>query len=944
MPFAPRERAALVVALFVALSTSVTRAHAQRACGEWTPGLFPLDGVGSSFGGGVWAMTTFDDGTGSALYVAGGFEIAGATFARSIAKWNGTSWSPLGSGLSGTFPDSGVVNALAVFDDGTGVALYAGGGIDTAGGVPVNHLAKWNGTSWSDVGGGVDAEVDSLAVFDDGSGPALFVGGVFQHAGGLPAQCIAKWDGQAWSPLADDFPGSAYVRAMILFDDGQGPALYAGGDFLHSRLRNLNHVARWNGSAWSALGTGIDDCCQSLSVFSFATFDDGRGPALFVGGTFAFASGVFSPCLARWNGSEWSTVGGGLTTSAPYGANALAVFDDGTGPALFAGGLFSAAGGTPANNIAKWNGTSWSALGLGLTEDTTQNYARSLIVFDSGSGPALFAAGWFRGAGDQLVNAIARWDGSRWSKIESGTPGRSPSGGGNALGIFDDGAGPALYIGSDAQTFFAPLVPKRPLVKWTGTSWTELPSMDGDVRALMAFDDGSGQALYVGGTFSTAGGVPAAGIARWNGMSFSDVGGGFDGDVHSLEVFDDGTGPALYAGGPFTQAGGVSAQRIARWNGVAWSPIGGGFPGSASSHDSVDTLTTFDDGNGIALYAGGQFRVSRGAPANQLARWNGTSWSDVGGGTDGRIRALAAVDDGRGPALFAAGSFLTAGSTSVLDIARWNGTSWSELPGIVNVSFFGLRALVGFDDGNGPALYVGGDFSDAGGVAAANNVARFRNGAWSSLGSGTDRYVSALGVYDDGTGAALYATGLFVEAGNVVSSGVAQWKGSRGPARRGNVNAAAGSVRDVLFVNGSAGDAERVVSVTGGAPIDVRLDHAPNGPLVAPYVLWAWPGPPTHAVEIFRGESRIGCLVNPTPFNRPLGPQPVACLRSPGIPTRACRGVGERTGPAAAPFTLHLTRGFRASATITFQGILRDDFAPNASGYSVTNATVVESR
>ncbi len=73
-------------------------------------------------------------------------------------------------------------------------------------------------------------------------------------------------------------------------------------------------------------------------------------------------------------------------------------------------------------------------------------------------------------------------------------------------------------------------------------------------------------ALYAGGTFAVAGGVPASRIAKWDGTQWSAIGSGMKNVVHQLTVFDDGSGPALYAGGNFTTAGGVTAVgRIAAW-------------------------------------------------------------------------------------------------------------------------------------------------------------------------------------------------------------------------------------------------------------------------------------------------------------------------------------------------------------------------------------------
>ncbi len=85
------------------------------------------------------------------------------------------------------------------------------------------------------------------------------------------------------------------------------------------------------------------------------------------------------------------------------------------------------------------------------------------------------------------------------------------------------------------------------------------------VWALTVFDDGSGPGLYAGGDFTTAGDVPAYGIAKWDGTQWSALVSEVNGAVVALTVFDDGSGRAFYAGGNFTKAGGVPANRIAAW-------------------------------------------------------------------------------------------------------------------------------------------------------------------------------------------------------------------------------------------------------------------------------------------------------------------------------------------------------------------------------------------
>ena len=161
------------------------------------------------------------------------------TAERSTWHWDGAVWSAL-NGPAGIGTENGLVLAFAVLDDGSGPALYTGGTFDTAGGITVNYVARWDGTTWSALtapgGTGVDSGVGALAVFDDGSGDRLFAGGGFTHAGGLRVNHIARWDGQDWSPLAGPFgTGMSVPRGGVsafgVFDDGQGPALFAGGAF-----------------------------------------------------------------------------------------------------------------------------------------------------------------------------------------------------------------------------------------------------------------------------------------------------------------------------------------------------------------------------------------------------------------------------------------------------------------------------------------------------------------------------------------------------------------------------------------------------------------------------------------------------------------------------------------------------------------------------------------
>lgn len=388
--------------------TSVLVMASLASGDDCQPAWIPTFVGGNSVSGTVISQAVFNDGAGDALFVGGTFITAGGQTVNRIARWNGASWSPLGSGLG-----NNAVLAMATFDDGSGEALYVGGSFATAGGQTVNGIAKWNGTSWSPLGSGVsNGFVFALTVFDDGNGPALYAAGSFTQAGGNAASRIARWNGSAWTPL--DAGVNDSVSALTVFDDGTGPALYAGGSFTQAGGNTANRIARWDGSAWTTVGSGVTGGATSPSVQDFAIYNSGAGDALYVGGIFASAGGVSGTSrIARWDGSAWSSVGSGITDSGfNQGVRTLTVYDDGSGAGLYAGGDFFGAGGVSTSLIARWNGSAWSPLGAGMLNIDFAPVVRTIGVYDSGSGagPALFAGGASVGAPGG-GNYLGRWQG-----------------------------------------------------------------------------------------------------------------------------------------------------------------------------------------------------------------------------------------------------------------------------------------------------------------------------------------------------------------------------------------------------------------------------------------------------------------------------------------------------------------------------------------------------
>ncbi|MEV0810646.1 S8 family serine peptidase [Micromonospora sp. NPDC050200] len=593
--------------------------------------------------------------------------------------------------------------------------------------------------SWKSAmyGPGLDNNVIATTVWDDGNGPALYAAGLFVSAGGTAVNGIARWDGKRWSPLAG--PSGAGMDAQVFALAVYRGELVAGGVFTRAGGQTVNGVARWDGKRWSPLagpaGVGTNGAVQALAVY--------RGQ-LVAGGQFTRAGGVSANRIASWDGTRWSPLGSGAESGTVF---ALTEFED----TLIVGGNFLEIGGISVNRIARWDGAQWSTAGTGLGSSITDT-VRALVV-DQG---ALIAAGNFSRAGTTTVNNVARWDGSSWVALASGV-----SGGNNTVYALTVRDGTLIAGGSFTRTGDRTV---NNVAQWDGIAWSALAdpsgsSLDHEVRALTVYAG----SLIAGGVFSRAGGVVVNRIASWDGAHWAPLaagdapGTGLNAEVSALATHNG----ALIAAGRFTVAGGTVANGIARWDGKTWAPLGAGF------NDAVRTLTVY---NG-QLVAGGLFTQSDGKAVNRIARWDGTSWLPLGDGMNGAVDSLA-VFNGK---LIAGGRFRNADGALTNGIAAWDGAAWSPLGSGLGGPFTPqVWALTVY---NG-ALIAGGVFATADGETV-NNIARWDGSHWSGMGgpsgAGVDDRVAALTVFN-GT---LVAGGGFTKAGGVQANWIASWNGTR---------------------------------------------------------------------------------------------------------------------------------------------------------------------
>lgn len=265
------------------------------------------------------------------IYVGGDFfNWNGTANSDFIAKWNGSAWSSLGTGMNGN------VKALAFTPAGI---LLAGGGFTTAGGLGANYMAKWDGASWVAFSApGFNARVNDIVVGPDGT---VYACGNFTTVDGGAANYIAKHDGSSWSALGTGLNGEALKMAIA--PDG---SLYVVGVFTTAGGTTVNRVAKWDGTTWSALGSGANAGINGIAI-------DKKG-IVYVGGGFTTIGGVSVTRVAYWNGSAWFAMGDGVNNTV----RGLTV-DHNTG-LVWANGQFTTAGGIATAGIAIWNGSSWA--------------------------------------------------------------------------------------------------------------------------------------------------------------------------------------------------------------------------------------------------------------------------------------------------------------------------------------------------------------------------------------------------------------------------------------------------------------------------------------------------------------------------------------------------------------------------------------------------------
>jgi hypothetical protein len=315
-------------------------------------------------------------------------------------------WTQLGTG-NDTIAAGTSFDINTVCTDPAGTVYAAGQFVEAAG----RYVAKWNGTTWSTMGTGsnaLSANGDIYTICSDPSGN-IYSGGHFTNSGAMGY--VAKWNGTTWSELGSGLGGATYTQDINSIVSDASGNIYAAGQIGFLSGGNLVYeVVKWNGSAWSIVGGTANGLHGNSSIKTIAV--DGSGN-VYATGDFTDGANAFAghPYIAKFNGTSWSALGTGSgSLNIPISSDALAITADASGN-VYAAGKFTDAQGN--EYVAKWNGTAWSELGGTTSMGSTVQHGEitSLVLDASGN---LYAGGGFLDA-TSAHNTVMKWNGTRWS-------------------------------------------------------------------------------------------------------------------------------------------------------------------------------------------------------------------------------------------------------------------------------------------------------------------------------------------------------------------------------------------------------------------------------------------------------------------------------------------------------------------------------------------------
>lgn len=310
-----------------------------------------------------------------------------------------------------SLPANGTVVDFEMFND----TLYATGFFSSICGEQAAFIATWDQGIWTPSPLGLTDPGHSLNVIDE----HLYIA---RYEESIDSNWVYVYDGDnletmgqgVYLTTASGFSELPNIYSIIEFND----EIYACGEFDRVGTASISGIMKWNGTAWTDVGGGLSGNIQNSAPVMFphtmVVFEN----ELYVGGNFRFAGATEVNGLAKWDGTNWSAMDGGFNSTV-YG---LGIFNN----TLYAGGSFTSASGNTLNRIARWNGSSWESPGFGFIENSAQDFI-FVHTLESIDNDFFIAGGLkkviYDDMTEELCNGVVSFDGSALNTYEGGVPG-----------------------------------------------------------------------------------------------------------------------------------------------------------------------------------------------------------------------------------------------------------------------------------------------------------------------------------------------------------------------------------------------------------------------------------------------------------------------------------------------------------------------------------------
>ena len=281
------------------------------------------------------------------LYVGGGFTQIGGIVSNKVAKWNGTSWSP----MSFNSPTSGQVKTIMAYNNSVFIGCT---------GTSFESLFKWNGSSW--VFAGLKGNINAMCNYN---GQLVVAGDLSDTLGNHFSVAIGNTVGN-WTGLG---PFMGEVASLCVYNN----EIYCGSNF----------VKKWSGSSWIDV-TGIT--ANNIYVMSLNVYNN----KLIAGGNIGSIGGITTKNLVQYDGAQWSSFGFSIGTQINPGY-VLSIYLNGTDMYIIGSpGYFDDSTTLPAyRQVLKYNGSQWSSVGTNMFSGSTTAGVASIIEYNG----YLFAGG-----------------------------------------------------------------------------------------------------------------------------------------------------------------------------------------------------------------------------------------------------------------------------------------------------------------------------------------------------------------------------------------------------------------------------------------------------------------------------------------------------------------------------------------------------------------------